>query len=418
MNLSFFKSRQIISLVALALLLRLLIIPFYFHPDIKTYHFQASFLRQGIVNIYSYLENNKKSLPTKEEFVYFPLTYFFLGSYQILASPFLGSQFQGWLADSQVQTYPSAPYVFRYLFILKLPYLIFDFLIAVGLVNFFNSQKDKKRALIIWLFNPISLILIYVYSNVDVQPVFFSLLSLTLAKNRRLMLSALMLAIGAGFKAYPIIFLPIILLNTDSGRVRLKILATVVFTLGLINGLFLTSAAFLSSAVSSGLTTRLLYPGLSIGFGESLMLGLISLGALGSYILVKKQLKGDQNYIYYLSILLLIFSFSHFHIQWVLWLLPLVVILNIHLPKFNLVSWIITLIAFSIPLLYEDSFMSVALLGVISPIYKVLPTPFAIFSRFNDPFIFQSALHSILAGGSLILVYQLLRPNQQSGEKG
>lgn len=409
---SFFKSRQIISLVVLALLLRLLIIPFYFHPDIKTYHFQASFLRQGVVNIYSYLENNKKSLPTKEEFVYFPLTYFFLGSYQILALPFLGSQFQNWLADSQVQTYPSAPYVFRYLFILKLPYLIFDLLIAVGLVNFFNSQKDKKRALVIWLFNPISLILIYVYSNVDVLPVFFSLLSLIFAKNRRFVLSALMLALGVGFKAYPIIFLPIILLNTNSGKVRLKILATVAFSLGLINGPFL-SPSFFSSTVSSGLTTRLLYPGVSIGFGESLMLGLISLGALGTYMLVKKQLKSAQNYIYYLSILLLIFSFSHFHIQWVLWLLPLVVILNIHLPKFNLISWMLSLAFFATPLLYEDSFMSVALLGVISPIYKVLPTPFAVFSRFNDPFIFQSALHSILAGGSLILVYQLLRQNQQ-----
>lgn len=412
MNLSFFKSREIISLIALALLLRLLIIPFYFHPDIKTYHFQASFLKQGVVDIYSYLAQNKTTLPTKEEFVYFPLTYFFLGSYQIMASPFLGSQFQNWLADSQVQTYPSAPYVFRYLFILKLPYLIFDLLIAVGLVNFFNNQKDKKRALIIWLFNPISLILIYVYSNVDIFPVFFSLLSLTLAKNRRLILSALMLAIGVGFKAYPIIFLPIILLNADSIKLRLKILATVVLTLGLINGLFLTSAAFLSSTVSSGLTTRLLYPGLSIGFGESLMLGLISLGALGSYILIKKQLKGDQNYIYYLSILLLIFSFSHFHIQWVLWILPMVIILNIYLPKFNLISWVLCLVAFIIPILYEDSFMLVALLGVISPIYKVLPTPFAIVSRFNDPYIFQSGLHSLLAGGSLILVYQLLRGDQ------
>src|SRR4030066_1717911 len=81
------------KIILLAILLRMLIIPFYFHPDIKIYNFQASFLKNGVFNIYSYLDSNKASLPFKEEFVYFPLAYLFLGAYQIVALPFLGGQF-------------------------------------------------------------------------------------------------------------------------------------------------------------------------------------------------------------------------------------------------------------------------------------------------------------------------------------
>ncbi len=91
------------KILALAILLRLLIMPFFFHPDIKTYHFQASFLRQGVVNIYSYLTENKKSLPVKEEFVYFPLSYFLLGGYQTAISPLLGADFNSWLSDASQQ---------------------------------------------------------------------------------------------------------------------------------------------------------------------------------------------------------------------------------------------------------------------------------------------------------------------------
>src|SRR5690348_461962 len=104
-------------LLILAILLRVLLMPFFYHPDIKTYDFQASFLSHGVVNIYSYLVNNKQSLPLKEDFVYFPLTYFTLGGYQIIISPFFGSDFQKFLFDASSQALVKAD-SFRYLFLM------------------------------------------------------------------------------------------------------------------------------------------------------------------------------------------------------------------------------------------------------------------------------------------------------------
>ena len=76
------KNNKVLGLLTLAIVLRLLVAGFIFHPDIKTYNFQASFLKNGVTNIYTYLIENKKTLPLKDDFVYFPLTYFTLGGYQ------------------------------------------------------------------------------------------------------------------------------------------------------------------------------------------------------------------------------------------------------------------------------------------------------------------------------------------------
>jgi len=42
-----------IKLLFLAVALRLLVSAFLYHPDIKTFNFQSSFLKKGVVDIYS-----------------------------------------------------------------------------------------------------------------------------------------------------------------------------------------------------------------------------------------------------------------------------------------------------------------------------------------------------------------------------
>jgi len=127
------------KLFLLAILLRVLIMPFYFHPDIKTYNYQSAFLKKGVFNIYNYLVDNKNSLPIREEFTYFPLTYISLGAYQILISPLLGPNFSTWISDASSQVVEKVG-TFRYLFLLKLPYLIVDLSIPFLLIKFFDSN--------------------------------------------------------------------------------------------------------------------------------------------------------------------------------------------------------------------------------------------------------------------------------------
>lgn len=396
------------QLLLLALLIRLLIIPFYFQPDIKTYHFQAYFLREGVFNIYQYLDMHKSELTLKEEFVYFPLTYFFLGGYQTLVSPLLGNNFYTWVSDASSQTFSEAVGIYRYLFLLKLPYLILDITIAFLLMSFFKDPTLKKRAFIFWLFNPFTIVLIYIFSNVDIIPVTLTLLSLLLMKQKKLLLSGVVLGVAAGFKAYPLLFLPFILLYSNHIRQIIMTVGTTLLTVALIVLPF-WSSSFQKATLVSGLTTRIVFPGLSIGFGETLMVGIISMSALFFFIQINKQKNYADLWKVYLAFLLLLFSFIHFHIQWLLWVAPFFVILLTENKNYRFIGLTLILLAFSIPMLYEDKSMSVALLSVYSYLYNLLPIPFAFVQKIYDPYVVQSVLHSILAGGSLVLIWKIFK---------
>lgn len=395
---------DLIKVFLLAILIRLLIMPFYFHPDIKTYSWQSSFLRDGVFNIYTYLIDNKQKLPLKEEFVYFPLTYFFLGTYQIVASPILGTNFKSWLSDASSEAVNTIG-TFRYLFILKFPYLILDLLIPFLLIKFFKDKKEKKEVFLLWLFNPISIAIIYIFSNIDIIPVTLTLISLLLFKNKRIFLSALVLGVAAGFKAYPLVLLPFILLFTNNFKDLIKMLVVPIGTVILIIFLF-WSTAFLNSALISGLTTRIAFPAIPIGFGESLIIGILSLSTLFFAGLTEEGKKLNQLWLYLLMTLLLVFSGIHYHVQWLLWIMPFLVIFSIFWKSLGKIAFVWLSLAFIIPLLYDDKSMSVSLFSAISTLFNLLPTPFLIIQQLYDPFILQGIIHSIIFGISIILVFR------------
>lgn len=395
------------KLLILAIVLRLLVAAFYFHPDIKTYNFQASFLRKGVVNIYSYLVDNKKTLPLKDDFVYFPLTYFVVGGYQIIASPTLGPNFVSWLANASGNSAVRDPNIFRYLIVLKLPYLIIDIGIAYLLLRYFTNDPEKgKKAFIIWLFNPFTIILFYVFSNIDIIPVALGLVSLLMVKKDRLALASFILAVASGFKLYPLLFIPFLVLYAKTVKERLIIIGVFTATFLVITLPFM-SGAFVQSALVSGLTTRIFSPSFSLGFNESNIFGLTGTTALFffAYLIDKKI----NLLFYWTTILLIIFSFSHFHIQWLAWLAPFVVILFVEKPRLGSTILFLAVCAFLIPPLYEDRFMSVDLLRVYSTLYDLAPTPFTFIQKFYDPYNLQSIFHSLFAGGSTLLIYKLYK---------
>jgi len=393
------------KLLVLAIVIRLLLMPFFFHPDIKTYNFQSSFLKKGVIDIYSYLIEKRESLPLKEEFVYFPLTYFFLGGYQIAASPLLGSNFSNWLADASGRA-TEDPGTFRYLFLLKLPYLVFDILIAYLLMQFFKDKKDKKAVFTLWLFNPFTLILIYIFSNIDIIPVFLVLLSLLAMKKKKTVRASVFLALATGFKAYPVLFFPFLLVKADKFKDRVLGLSAFILTLGLIILPF-WSPAFSSSSFASGLTRRILEAGISISGGEKILIVPLALLALFIYFLYSKKKLGLWKYC--LAVVLIVIPLIHFHIQWLLWMAPFFAILWVKEKK---LSWLLVLTAisaFAVPFLYNDKFMSVSLLSPVSIWFNLVPTPFSIIQRLADPYIIQGLIHSIFAGGSFALIWQILK---------
>ncbi len=404
--LSLLKDSYYLKILLLAVLLRILVMPFLFHPDIKVYNFQSSYLQKGVFNIYKFLHDERLNLPLKEEFVYFPLTYFLTGGYQWIVSPILGSDFYNWIQNKPAQEggYP----VFRYLFILKLPILFFDILIAFLLTKFIDGVR-KKQIFALWLLNPISIIILYVFSNVDIYPVASVILSLLLIKNKKVIPAAILLGIGASFKVFPLILLPFMILYLKNFNDRVKMLLFGLGSFILLTLPFLFTESFRSSALASGLTTRLLILNINLGFGESLLIGVGVISALVISAFLKDKLSFDNLMKYSYCIFLLILSFVHFHIQWLLWVLPGLVYISLSNKKAATLGWIVLIIGASIPLLYEDRFMSVSLYSLINNNFNLLPIPFGVLSKVYDPYIIQSGLHTIFATSSLYLTFYLNR---------
>ena len=393
------------KLVILAILLRVLVSAFFFHPDIKTFNYQASFLKAGVTNIYTYLADHKKELPLKEEFVYFPLTYFTLGAYQVVASPALGAGFEAWLADANVSSFVENPYIFKYLLVLKLPYLTLDLAIGFMLYRYFDNKKKGEKALIIWLFNPFTIVLFYIFGNVDIFPVALTVFSLWSLRRKRMLSASVALGLAAGFKLYPILLVPYVVMTAGSRSEKVKALVVPLAVFAAVTLPFL-SGAFVNSALVSGLSTRIFNPGVTIGFNETIITGLFAyIAVLTSAYFAKKKASLVS---YFVVSLLLIFSFAHFHIQWLSWVTPFIVIIAVKKPKLGWIFLLTGVLAFLIPPLYEDRSMTISLFRAYSTLYDILPTPFTLLRNFYDPFNLQSILHTAFAGVNIVLAYKLL----------
>ncbi|HET7098851.1 MAG TPA: glycosyltransferase family 87 protein [Patescibacteria group bacterium] len=387
---------QIKKLLVLAIFLRLLVAGFLFHPDIKTINFQTSFLKHGVFNIYSYLVENKKTLPLKDNFVYFPLTYFTVGGYQWLASPILGKGFDLWLSDAGSNSVVTNSNIFKYLILLKLPLLAMDIAIAFLLMRFFETREDKEKAFIFWLFNPFTIIIIYAFSNIDIFSVSLTLLSFLMIKKEKLILASFLLGIAAGFKLYPLLFVPFLFLSGRNLKEKMLLSVIPLVTFGLVIFPFV-SPAFFQSALVSGLTTGIFMSDFAV----------LALSLLFFYaVLIDKKI---NTFNYWIILFLIIFSFALFHIQWLLWIAPFLTILAVKNLKLSWVIIILSILAFLVPMLYEDRYMTISLFRVYSTWYDLLPTPFVFIQKVYDPSNLQNVIHSAFAGGSLVMIYKLFK---------
>jgi len=300
------------KILVLAILIRLLIIPFFYHPDIKSQNFHFQFLSQGVVNIYQFLADNRKKLPYQDTFNYPPLTYLSFGIEQIILKPILPADFNQWLNDwgPNQNNYPN---LFYYMLILKIPYIFFDLGIGYLLYKLYN-----KKILTFWLFNPFSLYLIYILANFDIVPVFFTVIAFYYLKKSRPNLSFLYLGIATALKLYPLLFFPFFIFYQRTNLKKLLING-IIFSLPLIISVFpfIFNPSFLQALSGSGLTQKII----EFRFLNIPIYPLIYLIVFIFYFFSKnKNLEKS-----FLFLFLSFFVLVSFHPQWLLWFLPFII---------------------------------------------------------------------------------------------
>lgn len=384
------------NIYVLAILLRIIIFPIFYHPDIKSQNFHFQFLSQGKYNIYKYIDENKENLPYRDTFNYLPLTYISFGIGQILLRPLLPADFFIWINDwgPNQNNYSNLYY---FMLILKLPYLFFDLGIGYLLYKIYN-----KKILTIWLFNPLSLYLIYVLANFDIVPVFLSILSFYLLKKSHYNLAFIFLGIATALKLYPLLLFPFYLFYYST-NIKKIIINTFAFLLPLFISIvpFIFNPYFIEAFSGSGLTQKIT---------ESKIL-YIPIYPLLYFLIFTIYIFSKNRYIEksFLWLFLAFIIFVNFHPQWLLWFLPFI-IFPILKTKLNTSIFIVIIILSLIYIfLINDRFLFWGHLLPLDLNFINLTSPFELaVNRFHqNPQFIQQQLKFIIALLSLKFIYPI-----------
>jgi hypothetical protein len=198
--------RCFLLLLLAGLLVRLLIMPFFCHVDFLS---EMRRVHETILAGYYY--------PGKARLV----VYFVEMAFMQLFLPFLpDAQTMFFVADGASSTagltsyslFVSSPCIFRTLFLLKIPYLLFDMGTAIVLFIMFKEKKQQLAAVACWLFNPVTLYTFYIFGRYESIAIFFMAMSILMVSRNRLILAAIMLGVAVNSREMYIFFIPLFLL--------------------------------------------------------------------------------------------------------------------------------------------------------------------------------------------------------------
>ena len=393
---------------------RLLLMPLTLHPDLWGHSAVAYFFsHQGIVNIYEHLLLLPQSHPLVENwgvgdiFIYPPLTYFTLGFFRLLIKPFEDPGFVPLIMQGAGEAFKSS-LLHLHLFLYKLPYLFVDLALGFLVAALFVEGRKKRAAFWLWMLNPVSLYATFMIGQMDVLPVFFTVLALVLVGRGRNSLALISLGVGASFKMYPLFFVipaAVILGRTFGQKVKYALLGLAPFVVSIAP--FVPSAAFRQMVLFGPKSQKMLFMGLGVSGAEFIypFVALLAFLYFRAYFEEKKEML----IVYILGVALLIFSVTHYHPQWFLWATPFLVW---ELVRNNFRHWVVVLTLFACwlgtTLFFEPSLS----LGLFAPVRIELANAVGlseVVGGYYDVFQLKSLLRSVFAGASLFLVYALFK---------
>ncbi len=408
----------LIKWLLIGLFLRLILMPFTVHPDMTALSLGAWLISQKgqWLTFYDYLSQLPKVNPLVNLygisfFNYPPLAYLIPALFMSILKPFYNFSVNNVFIlgmDKIFQTFD----LFRNIFLLKLPYLIFDFSLAALLLKIFKEKGP--RAFKIWMLNPLTLYATFAMGQFDIMPTLLVVAALFLAMKDKKWLSVMMLGLGGAFKMFPLIFLPIFALVLEKGfwrRVRLLFLGLLPYGV-IIAPYFFFSPIYRQTAFLASQTEKMLYMKLPLSGAEYLSLFL--LGYFLLLILAAQKKVKDNLWRFGLVLLLLFFSVTHYHPQWFLWITPFFIwdwlkYGRQHLPYLVLLSFCWLVLTF----FFEPS-LNVGLLAPVFPSLLKGGGLTELVGRFYDPFLVKSIVRSFFAAVALFLSWRLFSERKSS----
>lgn len=361
--------KKIIWIIVLGLVLRMIIAVSAFHPDVRILDFTSSIiLREHNLNPYEFFSklsptDERKQVYSGETPDDLPLQYWIRVPFDLPLRIFIDSNMEYQFLSGSSTLLGNIAFNLN-LLVVKLPVIIFDLLTGIILALYLPLHL-RKRGLFLWMINPMSLWATAAVGQVDIMPTFFVVLSLVLLKNGKSQLSALSLGVGGALKSFPFLLFPFLLLTarTWTERIKMTILVAVPTIISVIP--YLKSPEFRQNALFAPQMDKSLYAKIPLSGGEAIFITVTAL--IGLYLLFahRRQSSVEQSasntandfLIFSTAAILLVLSFTHFHIQWFLWVVPFLIILIVKsLNQVQILAvWILAMALILMLFLFEGS---------------------------------------------------------------
>jgi len=197
----------LILAVGCAIVLRLLLMPFFAHVDLFSEYRRVM-----------YALDNELYFSSSHRVV----TYYIEMFFALLSKLFIPASDTAFFLDDPSKSTSSVrdyflflqdPHIYRYLFFFKLPYFIFDLSVAAVIWRFVDNIVYRRIALLLWLFNPLTLFATYIFGRFEVFSIFFLALAALQLKSHRVVLASLCFAVALHCREINLIFAPFFLLS-------------------------------------------------------------------------------------------------------------------------------------------------------------------------------------------------------------
>lgn len=403
---NFLKKYWIILLAGL--ILRLILAGASYHPDVKIVNY-TGYVYLGKLQLDPY----PPSMDTAETPDDLPLQYLIRLPFEIITRPLINSQIEPTFFNSTDQLFGN-PGLFLHLILIKIPLIIFDLLTGIVITLLF-AQNIRKKALWVWMLNPFTLWATSMIGQVDIMPTFFLILSFYLLKKEKNNWAALSLGMGAAMKSFPILIFPFFLFLFDkfSDKVKLSILFFLPLVISI--GLYIFSSSFRQYALFAPQMDKIFYSVIPLSGGEGILITIFGLIALFLLFISKKR-HTDDFLIFSTTALIWVLAFTHFHLHWFLWIMPLLILLFLEKTAV-FQKWALTLMGFGllIMLFGFESSLHLRLLAPVFPATAPLSGPAE--SLTNEGLYFIRSLGATLfASSGIFLSLKLLFKNENENQ--
>lgn len=350
------KNRLVWILIGVSIVIRFLLSASTYHSDLGAFSSAGKYIAgQGKwLTFYDEIaskDSTGKMIVYRSDVVYNyqPLAYLIPSIFYLPFSGIVEQTGDYFMSRSWVTSQKSTFYPLLSMY--KLPMILADIAILWLLSKFFKKQIHKNIAMVLWAFNPLAIYVSSMMGQVDIIIALLILISLYFGKNKKFLLSSIFVALSALIKPIGLILIPIFVIAQfhHSKKIYKSILVGItgisVYVIGILP--YINSASYRYYALFAEQINKSTYASISIASGHDIPFFFILL-VLSFYMYWSKRidLKVAMS-----AALLSSLVFTHFHPQWLIWQMPLLIIISVNSKDYlfyvvAILCWLGVLFAF------------------------------------------------------------------------